>query len=114
MDESTLLDQLHHGAIHERRAAAMRLGMMHNPVIIPDLLRAAQTDDDSLRSLLASALAALGDAALEPLRKALSHEHVTVRIVAVMALRHINPPTLADDLAPLADDPDETVRRIVG
>lgn len=110
MNESELLVQLQTGTPAEKRQAALKLGMMRNPVIIPDLLRAAEADDDGLHSLIASALAGLGDAAMPRLQSALQHDNANVRLTAVMALRHMGRGDAVAWLRPLCDDTAPKVR----
>ena len=107
----TLLTQLKHGSPAERRAAALKLGMMHNPLVVPDLIRAADDADTGVRSLVASVLATLGAGTLERVRSALTHASPHVRQTMLNALRHMNDPATVPDIIPLLNDANPDVRR---
>lgn len=109
----TLMDGLRSADPVLRRQSALKLGMMHNPVIVSDLIRAADDADSTVRALLASALATIGNPALERLRHALHDENPLIRQTAVSALRHMNQPEVVPDLIPLLDDPDPIVQATV-
>ena len=113
-DDSTalqdLLTQLETGAPAQRRAAVLKLGMMHNPLIVPDLIRAADDADTGVRSLIASALASLGGTALDRVRAALSHDNPRVRQTMLNALRHMDNPATVPDIIPLLTDPHAAVQ----
>lgn len=94
-----------------RRMAAFKLGQMRNPVIVPDLIAAANDPDNTVRAFLASALAAVGPSARPRLQTALHHPSAYVRQTVVSALRHMGDSSVVPEIAPLLDDPDETVRQ---
>jgi HEAT repeat protein len=104
-DANQLLNDLQRGDVAAKRSAALRLGMMHNPLVVPDLLRAADTPDQTLRTLIASAVAR--NASLETVRAALRHRSTYVRLTAIAALRHmsnVNDDVIADWLEILTDE----------
>lgn len=105
-----LLQLLRDGDDNARRTAALKLGMMHNPVVIPDLLRAAGDSDKGVRSFVASALANSGEANLGRLRIALQSDDVLVRQTVIAALRHMKNPAVVTDIAPLLNDSDASVQ----
>ena len=70
--------------------------------------------DDPVRAELAVEVLGLSDAqvATEPLRMALEHDLMSVRLASVRGLARLQPPGLGDWLGErLRDDPDSTVRR---
>jgi HEAT repeat protein len=87
-----LLGQLQAGTAAQRRMAALKLGAMRNPLIIPELITAADDSDDGVRSFIASALAGIGQPAVERLTEALHHESRYVQQMAAHALQHIHSP----------------------
>jgi HEAT repeat protein len=110
-DANQLLNDLQRGDVAAKRSAALRLGMMHNPLVVPDLLRAADTPDQTLRTLIASAVAR--NASLETVRAALRHRSTYVRLTAIAALRHmsnINDDVVADWITMLTDESDVVQR----
>ncbi len=113
-DDSTalqdLLAQLKTGTAAQRRTAVLKLGMMHNPLIAPDLIQAADDADTGVRSLVASALASLGDTALDRVRAALANDSPRVRQTMLNALRHMDDPAAVPDIIPLLTDPHASVR----
>ena len=108
-----LLKSLSVGDPAQRRAAALKLGMMHNPLVVPYLIQAAGDADVGVRTLAASGLANAGTAALPKIRKTLTNQHTSahVRRTLLNALRHMDDPSTVADIAPLLHDPDETVCR---
>ncbi|MEL7235230.1 MAG: HEAT repeat domain-containing protein, partial [Chloroflexota bacterium] len=88
----TLLKALQSGTPVQRRTAAYQLGKMQNPLIIPELIAAADDSDKGVRSFLASALATIGDPAIEKLTIALSDDSEYVQQVARLALQHMKTP----------------------
>ncbi|MEM6282449.1 MAG: HEAT repeat domain-containing protein [Chloroflexota bacterium] len=88
----TLLEQLQSGIPAQRRIAAYQLAKMQNPLIVPELIAAADDSDSGVRSFLASALATIGDPAVEKLKLALHDDSEYVRQVALLALQHMKTP----------------------
>lgn len=110
-DLPTLLEQLRTGAAPAKHQAAFALGQMRNPVIIPDLLQAADTEDETLIILLASALAALGDDSTEQLQAALAHESVAVRRTVIAALGQKHTSHITQLLISLLSDDHSTIQQ---
>lgn len=101
----TLLAMLRTGTDAQRRMAALKLGMMHNPLVIPDLLACVGDADGSVRALIASALAMIGEAAFAPIEAALAQSNAVERHTLVFALRHMPPPLVRQTLERLCQDP---------
>lgn len=106
-----LLAQLRDEDPKQRRQAAFALGTMQNPLVVPELLEAADDPDDGVRSFVASSLARMGTTALDELRGNISHTSPHVRQVVALALHHMNDPQVVADLIPLLDDPSSIVKQ---
>lgn len=93
--KGVLLDLLRHDTGDLARAAACGLGMLGAKESVPDLLKAAEQEDDQLlKESAIFGLGKLGDPAAEPvlLRLATQHPDPRVRREAVMALERAGTP----------------------
>jgi HEAT repeat protein len=108
-DVRALLETLKTGTPLEQRTAALRLGVMRNPLLAPDLIQAADTPDANLRTFIASALAV--SAPPSAVAPALRHHSEPVRLVAVAALQHMGHPEAVPLLAACLQDTSVTVQQ---
>ena len=93
--------------------AAGCLADLPDPRAIEPLTRVFRNaqDPEHIHSA-ASALAKLG--AVEPLLKSLGDERLLVRLYAIMGLGEARETRALDLIRPMADDPDDRIRRVAG
>ncbi|WP_165360795.1 HEAT repeat domain-containing protein [Candidatus Chloroploca sp. Khr17] len=79
---------------------------LRDPCVLEPLLAHLQDEDEDVCECAASALAALGEVALDPLVAVLHDAQANVRLYATSALGAINDQRAVDPLLTLLDDPD--------
>jgi HEAT repeat protein len=85
-----LIFVLKEGHLHRRQDAAYVLGMMKDPVAVPQLCIAMHNPDPLLRMIIVEALGKIGDAAgVETLRKALGDVDSSVAAAARKSLKQM-------------------------
>ncbi len=97
-----------------RKSAAVALGELGDPRSLDALLASLDDENMWVRYAAATALGRIGDKnAILPLRVCAREDKGPVRISAIEALRDMKDPDLIAFLKPLAEDPDEEVRRVI-
>ena len=87
-----LIFVLKEGHLHRRQDAAYVLGMMKDPVAVPQLCIAMHNPDPLLRMIIVEALGKIGDpAGIDTLRKALGDVDSTVAAAARKSLNKMGP-----------------------
>ena len=103
---------LHSDNVAQRRIAVFELAKLKNPLLVPSLLDALTDSDASVRTLIATALAGIGEPCLVYLRQHLEHEDVRARMVILTALRHMKGVDVLAELQHYAQDSDANIREM--
>lgn len=96
----------------QRRIAVFELAKLKNPLFVPSLLEALTDSDASVRTLIATALAGIGEPCLVYLRQHLDHEDVRARMVILTALRHMKEVNVLAELQHYTQDSDNNIREM--
>jgi HEAT repeat protein len=108
--EGLIKSLLHDEDSHMRRYAAFLLGKTGDPVLVPLLIQALSDPDKGVREQAMLALSAIGQAAIEPLKKAMNDPKWETRYRAVEALGKIADQQVVSPLIQALHDERDHVR----